>query len=634
MKRYISKLFWVVWFIAGSLVFASPDAQDPGQLGKITLPKDFEVDTSTDTDVLPRGEYLINIHNDQLGLAYRKNGAVYGFDIPTETEKNNEAVLPPKIDVSTIRDNGADQIRITVISGLKMYTSLLRCAVEGRSQILPAKSIASLDPRIVAELDALKQAIALLDQYAGTIWPNWTEYTGLEYKVTFPNRVRLIVTRKQRMPALYRQMDITMRGGRKVFIKTDQVIPGRLGPIRGWHGRGGGNEVGMTLNGMVGSAATEPKQTKISENTMRFSRMMVYVHESFHCMQNWRMVHAEMRGLLKPLPPMSFNFIPTLSYATYSEIEGEALIRSFNEANDSKAFELFKEFWVARELKLKEMAGDSAAADAGITMREGTATYSGFKMAALIRDANLRTKTAVGQTPRFSPLVHADDYLDKEMKDAINRIKGVTMDVYEKPYVYGAFWSLLLDRFFPAWKQEFFEKYRSLDEITETFMNMTAAEKSAIGERLKINFDFENISARHGQAIKERDDAVAATSNRKGRIYLVDIRHARGGFDIKSRKSIPCKEGQIYPTGLTRFVWGSLTLKSEEVPMRFLMDEGMLEWIDTEARSGEKGYNLQYKSRKDDLYSEVTLKTKGFSMTAKAVKIAENDEIVQISIWD
>jgi hypothetical protein len=68
--------------------------------------------------------------------------------------------------------------------------------------------------------------------------------------------------------------------------------------------------------------------------------------------------------------------------------------------------------------------------------------------------------------------------------------------------------------------------------------------------------------------------------------------------------------------------------------MRLIQMENMLEWIDTDAKPGVKGYKLQYKSREGSFYKNVTLKTKGFSMSAKAIKIDEDGEAVNISIWD
>jgi len=68
--------------------------------------------------------------------------------------------------------------------------------------------------------------------------------------------------------------------------------------------------------------------------------------------------------------------------------------------------------------------------------------------------------------------------------------------------------------------------------------------------------------------------------------------------------------------------------------MRLSLYRNTLEWVDTEAKEGEKGYELKYDEKAEDLYKNVTLTTKGFTMTAKAVKIVEEAGTVKISIID
>lgn len=649
MKKGFLRLFGVVLFVVGILVSAFPAPQGSVELGKIAIPKDFELDTSTDTDILSQGEYRLSLYDGNLGLSFRnkKDGLEYGFGLPTEAEKTREDIRPPKIDVSIIKEAGVDHIRIRAFSGLKMYTSLLRCASEETPEMLSAESLASLDPQIIAESDTLKETFVLLDRYAATIWPNWTEYKGLEFSVVFPNRTKLLVTAKERMPALFKQMDIVMPGGKRVFVNRSREIAGRLGPITGWHANGGGPTVNAALTGMIApqkqeavnlnspSPSPDAKAGKSAEDVSRFSRMMTYVHEAFHCMQRWRIVQAELKGLGKNPGMPNRDFVATPDFSLHSEIEGEALLKAFSETNDAKALEYFKDFLVARDLKLKGMSAGAAASDSGNTLIEGSATYSGFKMAMLVQEAGLNRKAVGGRDPISAAFARTGDYLDKEMKSDMIGLRGDTFDIWKKPYLYGAYWCLLLDRFFPSWKQGLFENNRSLHEATADFLKMTDAEKAAIARRLKTDFEYEKIMVRHARVFKDRDDAIASIANRKGKTFLVDLKHAQRGFDINPRpNSFIYRSQQIFPRGLAGFVYGSLKLKSEETPMRFVMNENLLEWIDTDARMGEKGYDLKYKSQEGDLYKDVTLTNKGFSMTAKAIKIAEDGDTVKISIWD
>ena len=252
----------------------------------------------------------------------------------------------------------------------------------------------------------------------------------------------------------------------------------------------------------------------------------------------------------------------------------------------------------------------------------------------LVRDADIDLKAADGKAPISAVLAPTGNFLDKDMTTAINGLKTATLEVSEKHYVYGAYWCLLLDRFYPSWKQGLFEGNRSLDEVTASFLKMTEAEKTVIAGRLKTDFEYDKIRDRHAQVIKERDDAIAYIANRKGKTFLIDLNRAQRGFDINARKFILHRDEQIYPLGLAGFVYGSLRLKSEETPMRLIMNENLLEWIDTDAKPGDKGYDLKYESHEGNLYKDVTLTTRGFSMTAKAIKITEDGETVKISIWD
>jgi hypothetical protein len=63
--------------------------------------------------------------------------------------------------------------------------------------------------------------------------------------------------------------------------------------------------------------------------------------------------------------------------------------------------------------------------------------------------------------PISAVLARAGNYLDREMRSAINGLKGAMLDVTQKHYVYGAYYCLLLDRFFPSWKQVFFKNNRN-----------------------------------------------------------------------------------------------------------------------------------------------------------------------------
>ncbi len=136
------------------------------------------------------------------------------------------------------------------------------------------------------------------------------------------------------------------------------------------------------------------------------------------------------------------------------------------------------------------------------------------------------------------------------------------------------------------------------------------------------------------QAAKTDDEIAADILARKGKTYRIDVSGAAEEFDINPRTLI-IKDGvQFYPQGLIHVIFGGLKLESKEVPMLYRMRENVIEWVDTEAKAGEKGYELKFESQDGGLYKGVTLTTSAFTMTAKTAKIEEAGDKVNISIID
>ena len=100
---------------------------------------------------------------------------------------------------------------------------------------------------------------------------------------------------------------------------------------------------------------------------------------------------------------MDRDFVPTLDFALHSELEGLALERPWPKTDPARALEYFQDFFVARRLKLREMTPGAVAFDSVRTLHEGTATYSGVKMAMLVRDAGPGREATGKGTPSPMP---------------------------------------------------------------------------------------------------------------------------------------------------------------------------------------------------------------------------------------
>lgn len=640
------------------LATPAPEGQQFVELGKITLPRDFELET----DILSRGEYLLVLDEDGLTLVYKtmhKGHEVEGtMSLPTEETEAGDEAVQPKVEIVVVGEAGADHVLITVHKGRKIYKALLKCVVEGPNAVLSKEALTRIDPQVTVEVKVLEESIRLMDRFTGRIWPDWTEYKDLEFRLNFPNRAIVVVTAKTRMPSVFQRMPFDMPDGKHIYINRSAEIPGRINALMTCHGQGDFAGVNMWLMGEVDNGKPseggtmimtqakaggvpkiegqphpeDPKVLKAAEDEMRFSRMLVYVHECFHVMQARRHLEADIKGLAKPMGRWDPDFVATLNFSLYSELEGEALEKAVGEKDTARALEYFKDFFVARGLKLKEMTEGTVAIDVGRTTTEGTATYSNLRMAMLVRESGLDRKAAGKADPVSAGYEQTGNYIKKETGTAMAELKGESLDVTRKYYIYGGYWCFALDRLFPAWKSGVFENDRTLDDVTAELLKMTDAEKAVVAGRLEADFEYDMIRARHAAAIKERDDALAAVHDAKGKHYVIDVAKAGPGFDIFPRKLILYKRSQIYPLGLEKIVFGSLRLTSKETPM--MMEKRKIQWTDTEAKTGEKGYELKFKSREGDVYKDISLTTRGFSMTAGTVRLIEAGDTVTISILD
>jgi hypothetical protein len=636
-------LMAISWFSLPMAAQENPTVE----LGKFEIPKDLEWGIR----ILPKGEYQVFVHRGRrsaIGLATVKPddaGMTSAWSVDAEVTEIKESYSQPKVDVGVVTEAGETFVEIRVLMGNKLYKGLWKCAGEAVDPSLRAKEEGPVDPAIKTELALLGEVHALLDKFADRIWPSWDGYRTLDFTLRFPNRDTVIVTRNERLPQRFKVLAGQTMTGKTVYIDRTKELPGRIGPAMSIGGHGDISGVTANLMSPLGPAAGQPEakptpgegSSEGLDREMRLTRMMLYVHEAFHSLQAKLMLEASKAGLLKKREGGTRDFDATLEYAAYAEIEGRALLRAYQEKDKAKALEHFKDSLVAREIKRKAMPAGAAAGDELTTKAEGTATYANLEMARLVRETGYGRGVPPDNKPVSEALGALDEYWKKEGAFRLEQVAGETLDVTQKPYIYGAFQCFLLDRFSPQWKAGFFEKDRTLDEVIAELLPLSPEERSKITARIKTGPAYDDVLAKHGRVIKDRDDTVQIVTGRKGMKYLIDLRRAQRGFNIvpRSQERVILYQGaQFFPHGLVKFVYGSLTLESQDTPMRLSYSPSALEWVDTEAKAGVKGYDLKYDEMAEDLYKNVTLTTKGFTMTAKAVRIVEEAGTVTISIID
>jgi len=617
----------------------------PGIIGIYTIPRDLEMGL----EILPKGEYefdlVVSDRRSSIGFGTIKpdeTGGTRGWSDAAIVTEVKENYPKPKVEIGVVTEGGEEFVEIRVYYENKLYRNLWKCATDPISPSEREKESGPIDPAIEMEVKLLAEAGQLMNAFAGRIWPGWDGYKALDFTLRFPNQDYIVVTRKERLPRRFKILPGGAMEGKEVYIDRSKELPGRIDPgmsING-HGDYAGVSAGL-ISRMISSTSpveepkpADPDLEKLNV-AMRLSRTLIYIHEAFHSLQANLQRAAQKGGYFKPVKMADYD--AQSEYSVYADVEGQALLRAFGEKDPAKALADFKDAFAARKLKQASIPPEAAAMEKNRTASEGTSTYSELKTAALMMETGYPGAGATKDPEIAAALRTADEYFEKNGLTRLKEMASRTLDVNQRFYLYGGFYCFLLDRFLPDWKKDFFEKYRTLDEVIDGFLKLSPEDSTRISQSWEAKYDMKGLREKHGSVIKDRDDAVRSVTDRKGRKFAIDIRRAQRGIDIRPRgldHVIAYKGDQYFPHGLTKFVYGSLNLESQDTPMRMSFSARALEWIDVETKAGEKGYDLKFGGQEGDLYKDVTLTTKGFTMTAKAVKIVEDADKVTISIID
>lgn len=501
----------------------------------------------------------------------------------------------------------------------------VRLAAEAR----PAR----LDSYLEVELLRLEETYGIMDRFAGEIWPGWKNYPEIEFRVQFPNLVYLLVNPRDKVPTGYQPVPGRTVHGKQVYLNRKDELPMKIQPpLNG--GGGGGLTIMIWLQESKVTAEEQAKAMKVAKakhdpafQPMAASdgQILLYVHEFFHGYQR-----RAMKGEGDANEDRFFT--ANAEYATYSNIEGLALLGAYKEKDKKKALEYFKDYSVAREIKHKFMTKGAIAFETNTTVSEGTATYSEVKTALLIRDKRYTPRITGKDDPFFYGFKYAGAYAYDKTVAAATEIMGSTLDTLVKCYAYGALQCFLLDRFFPGWKTGFFESGKNLDEVTAKGLNISDSEKRAAAERFKTRYTYDILFGKHAAVIKERDDAKALITARKGKRYIIDLKATKEIIVPEGRgKFVTIGVEGLYLHGIKDYTLGDVLLTTAETPIHkpYLWT---IEWVDTEAKPGEKGYEFTFEKKDGEIYRNLVLKTAGFTLTAPEVEIKEDEAKNEVRI--
>ncbi len=519
---------------------------------------------------------------------------------------------------------------------------------------LPLFSQSPLESYLEIELKRIEETYRLLDQFAGSIWPGWKNYPEIQFRVQYPNLVFLLLGPRGAVPAGYEAVPGRTLRGKAVYLNRKEELPIKLQPpLIG--GGGGGMSIRIMLQQskiLPEDAARAIEKNKTEKNPgfqppcSSEGEILLYVHEFFHGFQegvaeNVRKAEEKRKkeGQIADKAPKTEieeerDFEVNPEYSVYSHIEGQALLDAFREKDKAKALESFKDYSVAREIKhSRTMTPGAVAFETNTTLMEGTASYSDAKMAMLIREKKYRPIMRLADDPFFFDFRFVDGYAYEKTVRSMEEIMGETLDTLGKCYTFGLFQCLLLDRFFPGWKKDVFESGLNLDQITASKLRLSEKEKTAAAERLKTKYRYDELYAKHAPVIKNRDEVRSLVTARKGKTYVVDFQRTREFIIPEGRgRYVVIGVKGYYLNGLKEFTTGDVVLTTWDIPIHkpFIYS---VEWTDTEAKPGDKGYVFYYEKKIGEIYKNVFFSTPGFTLKAPEIEIKEDKEKNEFRIF-
>jgi hypothetical protein len=490
-----------------------------------------------------------------------------------------------------------------------------------------AQSSALLEDYLEIELTRVDEAYALVEQFGQQVWPGWTNYLEPEFYVDFPNGVHLLVARPGRTVEGYERVAGRSIRGNAVYVHRKDIMPIPLRqPLGG--GGNGGESVRIRLTQWQGTPETN---LQISSE----KQILIGVHELFHCFQHRFPSFEAIGDQSKTAKNPSGTFTVDLNYAKWSSVEGRALLGAHDAKDVREVREYMKDYLVARREKQKGMPPAVIATEQEIQNSEGTAEYSNTKMAMIVRDAKYKGTANHGGDSFFRGFAHMDDYLQEELQEGTKQTMDMTMDTLVKYYKFGALESFALDRLSRGWKKNFLASGKTLDDVVSDVLRLKPADEERIKGRLAAKYNTAEVEAKHRATLEKRDQALALIAGRKGRHYVVDFSKL-GKSDIVaiqydySKPNVRLGIHVIHPHGA-----GLVTLGEVEIAYAYVPVESFLrtwDWIDTEAKPGEKGYELKAGSQDGDVLKDVTFTTKGFTLKAPEVQIVEDKEKDEVRV--
>jgi hypothetical protein len=499
---------------------------------------------------------------------------------------------------------------------------VLLVAAPTASQAPPA-----LSPVVVNELKVLEETYRLLDVVAQKIWPGWTGYRDLPFLFEFENQL-LVLVGHPNPPAPFEIVPGVTIGGHAVAADRSKMTAVRVEPFLA--AGGGPNNFGTTSDGtpvytvhisLRAPRAAGGEQAEAPEPPRTEEKILVYLHELFHCFQ---------RGRVQPQAG-NLQFNADGEFATWSQIEGLALERAYTATDPAAAREHVKEFTLARTLKRQSMTDQQRKEESADDVREGTATYAQLRALEIIKGGGFAPALTHTADPYYRGFADADrmiaSYAERLVKSAAKH-----EDPKMKCYDYGCFECAVAERLVPGWQQQV-EQGKPMDAVLAGAVPIAETERADIERRLRTDYPYGDVRRVATAFTDARDTAYRAISSRRGRVYIVDLKPVRQYMDTLTGKKGAYRLGllTLFPAGYPGFTLDAVEFSPVKVPSN--TDQLFyFRAVDTEAAARKQAYTVTGRRQADGTYVDAAVTTPLFTLKAPKVRIIESGNRVKIQV--
>ncbi len=486
---------------------------------------------------------------------------------------------------------------------------------------------AALSPVVVSELKVLEETYLVLDAVAQKVWPGWTGYRELPFLFEFENQLQVLVGHPN-PPAPFAVVPGLTIGGHAVAADRSKMSAVKVEPplLAG----GGPTNFGTAADGTpvytvritvrsarsAGETQTEDQQPPSTEE-----KVLIYLHELFHCFQRGRI---EVRA-------GNLRFNPDADYATWSQIEGLALERAYKAADAASARERIKEFTVARALKRQSMTDLQRNEESADDVREGTATYSQLRALEIMKSGGFKSGLTNAEDPYYRGFADADRII-ASYAERLAKAAAKHEDPKMKCYDYGSFQCALAERLVPGWQQQV-EQGKAMDAVLASAIPVADAERADIERRLRGDYPYEDVRRGATAFTQARDAAYQTISARQGRVYIVDLKPVRQYMEGLAGKAGAYRLGllTLFPAGYPGFTLDAVELSPTKVPCN--TDQLFyFRAVDTESRSRRQALTVSGQRQADGTYVDAVVTTPLFTLKAPKVRIVETGNRVKIQV--